>query len=58
MNKRMRSFITAIGLTIATPGIAFATYPVIDVSAIAKLGEQLSKMQQQVDQLKQHTEWL
>lgn len=58
MTKRMRSLIMAIGLTIATPGIAFATYPVIDVSAIAKLGEQLGKMQKQIDQLKQHTEWL
>ena len=58
MNRRLRTVALAFGIVLATPAIAYATYPVIDVSAIAKLGEQLSKMQKQIDQLKQHTEWL
>ena len=58
MNRRLRSIALAFGIVLATPVIAYANYPVVDISAIAKLGEQLSKMQKQIDQLKQHTEWL
>ena len=45
MNRRLRSIALAFGIVLASPVIAYANYPVVEISAIAKLGEQLSKMQ-------------
>lgn len=58
LKRRLRIAALAAAIAVGVPVAAYATYPVIDTSAIAKLSDQLSKMQQQIDQLKQHTEWL
>ncbi|MFA7431895.1 MAG: hypothetical protein WCZ23_17195 [Rhodospirillaceae bacterium] len=55
MKPRLRTAALVVGLLIA-PGVAVATYPVIDTSALAEAGKQLSALKEQIALIKKEIE--
>ncbi|MGK2742644.1 hypothetical protein ACSHT0_17365 [Tepidicaulis sp. LMO-SS28] len=58
LTRRLRAATLTLSLVVAVPSIGYAAMAVVDTGAIAQLAQQMNKLQEQVDQLRQQTEWL
>lgn len=58
LKQRLRTAVLTLSLVVAVPSIGYAAMAVVDTGAIAQLAQQMNKLQEQVDQLRQQTEWL
>ncbi|MGK2742631.1 hypothetical protein ACSHT0_17300 [Tepidicaulis sp. LMO-SS28] len=58
LKQRLRTAALTLSLVVAVPSIGYAAMAVVDTGAIAQLAQQMNKLQEQVDQLRQQTEWL
>lgn len=58
LKRRLRTAALTLSLVIGVPSMAYSAMAVVDTGAIAQLAQQMNKLQEQVDQLRQQTEWL
>lgn len=58
LKQRLRTAALTLSLVVGVPSIGYAAMAVVDTGAIAQLAQQMNKLQEQVDQLRQQTEWL
>jgi hypothetical protein len=58
LKRKLRTAALTISLVVGVPGVAYSALAVVDTGAIAQLAQQMNKLQEQVDQLRQQTEWL
>lgn len=58
LKQRLRAAALTLSLVVGVPSIAYSAMAVVDTGAIAQLAQQMNKLQEQVDQLRQQTEWL